>query len=116
MNEREVRIEQLIGRRVRDAEGCDVGRIEEMVCEIELHGRGRDYVVRAIHVGTFGALDALGGSRVLRLLLRTLLPSRAYRRVDVPWSSIDLSDPERPRLNRMAVEIGRGVADEHRQA
>lgn len=100
MNEREVRIEQLIGRRVRNADGRDVGRIEEMVCEIELHDRGRDYVVRTLQVGTFGALDALGGSRALRLLLRTLLPSRAYRCSDVAWSSIDLSDPERPRLNR----------------
>ena len=100
MNEREVRIEQLIGRRVRGADGRDVGRIEEMICEIELHERGRDYVVRTLQVGTFGALDAIGGSRALRLLLRTLLPSRAYRCVDVPWSSIDLSDPARPRLNR----------------
>ena len=112
MNEREVRIEQLIGRRVRDADGRGVGRIEEMVCEIELHSRGRDYVVRTIHVGSFGALDALVGSRMLRLLLRTLLPSRAYRSVDVPWSSIDLSDPERPRLKRMAVETGRAAANE----
>lgn len=112
MNQREIRIEQLIGRRVRDADGRDVGRIEEMVCEIELHDRGRDYVVRTLQVGTFGALDALGGSRVLRLLLRTLLPSRAYRCVDVPWSAIDLSDPERPRLNRMPSLMGRGAANE----
>lgn len=112
MNEREVRIEQLIGRRVRNADGRDVGRIEEMVCEIELHAHGRDYVVQEIHVGTFGALDALIGSRVLRLLLRTLLPSRAYRRLEVPWSSIDLSDPDRPRLTRMAAAIGRGATNE----
>jgi len=101
VNEREVRIEQLIGRRVRDADGRDAGRIEEMVCEIEVHDRGRDYLVHTLQVGSFGALDALVGSRALRLLLRTLLPSRAYRCVDVPWSSIDLSDPARPRLNRV---------------
>ena len=112
MSEREIRIEELIGRRVRDADGRVVGRIEEMVCEIELHERGRDYVVRTLQIGTFGALDALGGSRVLRLLLRTLLPSRAYRCLDVPWNGIELSDPRRPRLIRMAAETGRADADE----
>ena len=100
MSEQDVRIERLIGRRVRDAEGRVVGQIEEMVAEIELHAHGRDYVVRSLRVGTFGALDALSGSRALRLLLRVLLPSRAYRWRDVPWSGIDLSDPARPRLNR----------------
>lgn len=111
MTEREVRIEQLIGRRVRDADGRAVGRIEEMTCAIELHERGRDYMVRTLQVGTFGALDALGGSRVLRLLLGVLLPRRAYRCLEVPWNRIDLSDPTRPRLQSATPAERRAGAD-----
>ncbi len=59
MSAREVQVEQLIGRRVRDAAGRPVGRIEELICEIELHEHGRDYVVREFRIVTFGWLNAL---------------------------------------------------------
>jgi len=105
MSEREVRVSQLVGRRVRDVAGRPIGRIEELLCEIELHEGGRDYVVREVRVGTLGPLDHLGGSTMLRALLRTLVWGTGYERYDVPWRWMDLSDPKRPRVTRAAHEL-----------
>lgn len=98
MSEREVRIERLVGRRVRDAEGRDVGRIEEMVAEIELHEHGRDYVVRELQVGRYPVLGFVAGTSLGRGLLRTLGRGSGYARYRVPWEAMDLADPERPRI------------------
>lgn len=98
MTGREVRIECLAGRRVRDAEGRPVGRIEEMLCEVVLHERGRDYVVTTVRIGTFGWLDALAGSVLSRELLKKLGRLAGYRQHDVPWDRIDLGQPGGPRL------------------
>ena len=105
MSERRVRVSQLVGRRVRDEAGRPIGRIEELLCEIELHEGGRDYVVRELRVGTFGPLDHLGGSTMVRALLRTLVWGTGYERFDIPWSWMDLSDPARPRVNRAGSEL-----------
>ena len=98
MSSREVRVEQLIGRRVRDAAGRPAGRIEELVCEIELHEHGRDYVVRELRIGTFGWLDVLTGSVLSRELLKTLGRASGYRQLQVGWERMDLTDPAHPRL------------------
>ena len=100
MNEREVRIERIVGRRVRDADGRSIGRVEEMICEIELHATGRDYVVCELGVVSFGALDAITANAVVRQLLRVALRGASRMRYAIPWRAVDLSDPGRPRLNR----------------
>ena len=98
MSAREIAMDRLVGRRVRDAAGRSVGRIEELTCEIELHQRGRDYVVREFRVGTCGPLDVLTGSVFVRELLRTLGRASGYRHFQVGWERMDLTDPARPRL------------------
>lgn len=107
MTEREVRIEQLLGRRVRDAEGRDVGRIEELVAEIELHERGRDYVVREVQLGHYPVLGFLAGISLGRGLLRTIGRGSGYVRYRVPWEAMDLADPDRPRIRVRREELGR---------
>jgi sporulation protein YlmC with PRC-barrel domain len=102
---REVLVPRLIGRRVRDIHGRSIGRIEDLICEIELREGGCDYLVREFHVGTFGALEAMTGSITARLLLRTLGRGRGYMGYRIPWEWMDLSDPERPRLDRGADEL-----------
>jgi len=93
---REVRLSRLTGRRVRDVDGRPVGRLHELVTEIELRPGGRAYVVREIHVRSFGALDALTGSGFARHLFGRL--PRVLRRYCIPWDWMDFSDPDRPRL------------------
>jgi hypothetical protein len=105
VSEREVRIERLVGRRVRDSADHPIGRIEEMICEIELHAHGRDYVVREVHLGAFGVLESLAGSVLARELLRKLGRSVGYTRYAIPWEWLDLADPDRPRVTRRRDEL-----------
>jgi hypothetical protein len=102
---RDVDVTRLLGRRVRDVEGRAVGRIEELVCEVELREQGRDYVVREFHVGAFGLLEALTGSAFARALLRRFGGASRYKRYCVSWEWMDLRDPERPRLTRTREEL-----------
>jgi sporulation protein YlmC with PRC-barrel domain len=104
---REIRLEQLLGRRVHDAAGARVGRIEEVRAEVEVGETGSDYVVREYHVGAYGALEALAGGGLARSLLRTFGKALRYRRHVVPWHLMDLRDPEHPRLTCRREELSR---------
>jgi hypothetical protein len=95
---REIALHHLLGRMVHDAAGRRVGRIEELRAEILVDESGSDYVVTEFHVGSFGAMEALGGARFPRLLLRRLGPLAPYRLRHIPWHQMDLSDPRTPRL------------------
>lgn len=97
----EVRVELLLGRRVVDAAGEVVGRIEELCSELD----GADYVVREFHVGTLAGVERLFGGRLARALLRTLSGGRLWRGYVVDWRDMDLSDPERPRARRRREEL-----------
>ena len=106
MSAREIRLYDLVGRRVRDARGTTVGRIHELCAEIEQHTHGNDYVVREFRLCALGALEFLGGSYFLRELLRTLHLAKTDPFV-VPWDQLDLSDPQHPvlKISREALAL-----------
>jgi hypothetical protein len=101
----EVLLSHLLGRRVYDAEGNSIGRLEELRAEIELHAHGADYVVVEYHVGAYGGLEALAGGHFARHFLRLLTPVIRYKRYAVPWEWMDLADPRRPVVMRSAREL-----------
>jgi hypothetical protein len=101
----ELRLSDLTGRVVRDADGRRVGRIEELFAEIALREEGRDYVVTEFHVGSFGALETIGGGELLRHLLRRVGGLVGYREYRIPWRWMDLADPERPRVTKRREEL-----------
>jgi sporulation protein YlmC with PRC-barrel domain len=105
MNRREVRLEQLMGRKVRDAEGRNVGRIYELEAVIELHAHGNEYVVTAYDVCFFGAFEWFASSHFGRHFLLMLGPPGGHRRYQIPWEVMDLSDPLRPRLTQRIDEL-----------
>jgi len=105
MSRREVRLHHLVGRTVIDVDGRRIGRIEELLAEIELHENGNEYVVREFHIGAFGVLEALAGSRFARRAMRNLGRLTRYRFYAVPWDQMDLSDPDHPRVNRPLREL-----------
>jgi sporulation protein YlmC with PRC-barrel domain len=88
---RQVRVQELVGRAVRDADGKVVGRI----MEITAHWRGDECYVDEFEVGTRALLERLGigGKREPR---------------KVPWQELDLSDPERPALRPSPPRNSRG--------
>jgi hypothetical protein len=98
----EVRVDRLAGRMVRDPAGKKVGKIRELIAEVEGPGSGQ-YVVREFHLSTGGLVEALGGTQLARVLADRF-GSRSNRLV-IGWRDLDLSDPERPRLRRPLAEI-----------
>ena len=97
MSGREILLHHLVGRTVRDADGCVIGRIQELSVEIELHGHGNEYVVREFHVGAFGVLEALMGSRLARKLA-TMLRLGPPGQYTIPWELMNVDDHEHPRV------------------
>lgn len=93
----EVPLHLLLGRTVRDPNGREVGRVEELRAEIELHEQGNDYVVTEFHVGSFGAIETLAGPWFARQLLHRLGRFAPYSSHRIPWDRIDLTDPRKPK-------------------
>lgn len=89
---REVRVEELVGRRLCDIDGRKVGRIEELVAEL----RGTDWVVIEIHVGPGALLERLVDLSALVPLLSTF-ERRLRKRYRVPWDQLNLTNPRRPK-------------------
>jgi hypothetical protein len=97
-----VRVDALTGRMVRDPAGRRVGRIRELVAEVERPGSG-EYVVREFHLSGGGLLEAVGGSQLARVIADRL--GRKSNRIVVSWRDLDISDPEHPRLVRPLAEV-----------
>jgi sporulation protein YlmC with PRC-barrel domain len=98
----EVRLELLINRRVVDANGVKVGRIEEILAERD----GDELLVTQYLVGVYGLFQSLSirhfGAGVLRLLGARANSTKPHR---IPWDKLDLSDPEHPRLTCTIEEL-----------
>ena len=88
---RQVRVQDLIGRAVRDGEGNVVGRIQE----IRAHWSGDDCYVDEFELGGTALLERLG-----------ITGKREPRKV--PWQEMDLTDPERPALRPSPPRNSRG--------
>ena len=97
---REVRVEELVGREIRDAAGRTIGRIEELMAEQQ----GTELVVVEVHVGPGALLE-----RVIDLA--TLIPrsealQREFRHLRrIPWQQLDLTDPDHPRATVRQEEL-----------
>jgi sporulation protein YlmC with PRC-barrel domain len=105
MSPHEVSLHHLLGRPVYDEDGRSIGRLEELIAEIEVHGDVSEYVVREYHVGAYAFLEALAGAHFARYCLRLL--RRGYQQYSIPWDWVDLSDPARPRVTRRVAELAR---------
>jgi hypothetical protein len=94
MAAREIRLELLLGSPVVDASGRVVGHVEEVVAK----RHGKEYVVQEILTGLGGYLGRVAASASDLPLLRRLPGIRRLRPQRIPWRSLDLSDPSKPRL------------------
>jgi sporulation protein YlmC with PRC-barrel domain len=98
---REIRVERLLGRRVRDFNGEVIGRLEELRCETV----GGETVVVEVHCGPAALIERLGGF-LFQLPFFRYIPfeRREYR---VPWNQVDLANPDNPRLRCTREELQR---------
>ena len=97
----EVHVERLLGRRVRDANGVVIGRIEELCVEI-VDG---DPVVTEFHVGSAALFERIG-SFVHQLPFFSLLPWTPAMYC-VSSADMDLEDVRHPRVRRRRAELAR---------
>jgi len=94
---REVKVEQLVGRIVRDAAGHRVGRLAEIVAKKD----GAELVVSGYIVGPVAWIHRFA---VAGLGLRMRGLGQVYR---VEWDQMDLSDPRQPRTTCGRDELRR---------
>jgi len=87
----EAHVEHLLGRRVLDADGQIVGRLEELRAEL-IDG---ELVVTEFHIGAGALLERMGEFVTQLPFLRYIPYSRHMYRV--PWQQLDLSDTRHPR-------------------
>jgi hypothetical protein len=88
-----VRVEDLIGQRVRESSGRVVGRIEEIRAE----QRGDRYEVTEYHLGTGAMLERLA---IIRHLFRLRSDAIIAR-----WDQIDIQRPDAPVLTCPIEEL-----------
>ena len=89
---REIHVEALVGRALRDVDGRKVGRVEELVVEqLDAH-----WLVVEVHVGVGALIERIVELSTL-VPMMSALRRRLSKRYRVPWQQLDLSDPDRPR-------------------
>jgi hypothetical protein len=97
----EVHVELLLGTKVRDVDGKEVGRIEEL--------RGshddRSCLVESYLIGASALIERLSAWTLVRPVARALHARKLYYLYDVPWQDMDLSDPRRPKLRVAKGEL-----------
>jgi len=90
----EINIEQLLGTKVCDVDGHDVGRVEEFLVERD----GKSCLVDAYLIGVSALIQRLSAWTLVRPIGRFLNARKIYTIYRVPWQDMDLSDPRHPRL------------------
>jgi hypothetical protein len=95
-----IRLERLLGKRVVDAFGIPFGRIEDVAAE----PHGDAYLVTHVLIGPDSRLAQLLASAHQLPTLRALGLGRKPRIRRLPWSWLDLSDPDHPRLRRSVLD------------
>jgi sporulation protein YlmC with PRC-barrel domain len=100
-------LELLLGKRVLDAQGMPVGRIEEVRAE----QHGDEWVIQEYLLGSTALLERLSAWQVGVAFLRLLGARKTSAGYSVPWQQMDLPDPEQPRLRYTLSDLA-SVADQ----
>jgi hypothetical protein len=101
----ELNVEQLLGAKVRDADGRVIGRIEEIRAE-----RTDDACyVDSYLVGASAVVERLSAWSLIRPIKRMLKSRHVVSVLEVPWQDLDLSEPKRPvlRVPRSSLHAAR---------
>ena len=99
----DVNVDLLIGKKVHDAEGNKVGRIEEF----RVTQTDKSCTLDAYLIGASALIQRLSAWTLVRPISRGLRSRNIYTVYEVPWQDMDLSDPARPRLRIARAELRR---------
>lgn len=98
----EVHVELLLGRSVRDVDGQNIGRIEELHVDV-VDGES---VVTEFHIGSAAMIERIAGFVRQLPFFRGLPNMRSEYRVR--WQDLDISNPGEPRLRIPQAALRRG--------
>ena len=107
MSAREAHAELLLGRPVVDADGRKLGRLEEI--RAVAHG-GQLYVSQYL-VGRYGLAARLTSASLLPRVLHLVGIGRRRSGYLIPWTWMDLSDPDHPRVTQ-PMRLLTGIDDD----
>ena len=107
MSAREAHVELLLGKPVVDADGRKMGRLEEI--RTVAHG-GRLYVSQFL-VSRYGLAARLTSASLIPRVFQLVGAARGRKGYVVPWTWMDLSDPDHPRVTRRMEELP-GIEDD----
>lgn len=105
---REIHLERLIGRRIRDSEGRRVGIVEEMEAEL----RDGEWVVTRVLTGPVGMLTRLSSLGIGIWLLGLLGARKSLGGHEIAWQHLDMRDPAHPRLRCTIRDLDQEDASE----
>ena len=97
----EVNIELLIGTKVSDLSGINVGRIEELRFERD----GESCRIQSYLIGGSAMIERLSAWTLVRPVARALRARKLYSLYEVPWQDMDLNDPEHPKLRVAKADL-----------
>jgi len=101
MDETEIQVELLIGKKVFDTKGELVGRLEE----IHLRAEGKDLVVEEYLIGKYGLLERLAVMPFRIPFLPFVRPGKAKPDYKIPWDLFDPTNPHELRSKRSKAEL-----------
>lgn len=90
----EIQVELLVGTKVRDVDGEEVGRIEEF----RVRRDKTSCLVDSYLIGVSALAARLGAWTLVRPIRKFLKSLDLYSIYEVPWQDMDLSDHKHPRL------------------
>lgn len=99
MRYHEAHVERMLGRQVRDADGHEIGRLEDLRADI-VDG---EWVVVEFHLGSGAFVERIAGF-IRQLPFFRPLP-RTGSVLRVPWQLFDLSDPNDLRIRVRLREL-----------
>jgi hypothetical protein len=105
---REIRLERLLGKLVLDAAGWPVGRIEEVLAQPD----GDAYLLTHVVIGPDSLLSQWLAAAYQLPTLRALGLGRRPSNRRLPWTWLDLTDPDQPRLHRSVLDEAEASAGE----
>ena len=90
---RQLRLLEILGRKVVDSEGVTLGHLEE----IEMERGAESCPVQAYLVEHRGLLDRMSSWTLTSSMQKALSRRSSKKPYRVPWDEMDLSDPRHPR-------------------
>lgn len=91
---KELHLELLLGKQVRDAKGNSIGRIEEIRAEPQ----GDEWVIHEYLIGVAAIVERLSARTIGLGVLHLLSARNIHEGFCMTWDKLDLTDPDHPRL------------------